>query len=84
MIGPLSVQIALYRLKAKELRARAGCVRDPRTTGGFLRLADEYDRLAVHAEDWSAATATLLVELTSPPDDETHLPSKPRPRILPK
>ncbi len=74
MTGPVSVHIAVFRTKAKELRARAGCVRDPRTTGGFLRLADEYDRLAARAEAWSTTTATLLVGLNSLQDDDADRP----------
>jgi len=70
MIGALSVHTEVFRSKAKELRARGECVHDSRTRDGFLRLAEEYDRLASCAEEWSATTNTLIAGLTTIRDAE--------------
>jgi hypothetical protein len=68
MIGPLSVQIEAFRAKAKDLRARAEGVRDPAIREGLLQIAAEYDRLTIHAEQWSVATKALIMGL--PPESQ--------------
>jgi hypothetical protein len=65
MTDSLVVQIEEYRSKAKDLRARAGCVSDPLVTDELLRLADEYERLAARVEDWSRTTTTLISGLAA-------------------
>jgi hypothetical protein len=69
MIGPLSVHIEAFRSKGQELRAKAASTSDPVVRDGFLRLAEEYDRLALHAEEWSVATKALIMGLTAPDNE---------------